>query len=263
MKRDIHRCSVQFLASIFMRLEQQNPDYVFWIRDASMTQQIYHSGNFTKFWGCQAGLIYDMPMLWINFLEQTGLNGYMSQLQDRHNHDYLIAEKNTIFYQVTRLDGFNSHMKDHCFRCKCPLGREYIAGISKNSHASSWHEEYRLAHAQWLDDDKKVHRDFLQLLSNHFGLKPIAEGNDQKTQVTAYREDFAREFRCKLSRRELECLYYLCQGDTAKRTAQRLDLSARTIEKHLDNVRIKTGNPTKLALIVAFSQYFLTLPTLE
>ena len=42
-----------------------------------------------------------------------------------------------------------------------------------------------------------------------------------------------------LTRRELECFFHVIQGKTAKQIAQVLNLSPRTVESYLDNVKLK------------------------
>lgn len=48
-----------------------------------------------------------------------------------------------------------------------------------------------------------------------------------------------------LSRRELECLYWLMQGDRTKDLAQRLNLSPAAIELYVKNARTKLGASTR------------------
>ncbi len=52
-----------------------------------------------------------------------------------------------------------------------------------------------------------------------------------------------------LTKRELQCLKLTIKGYTAKRIAKELDLSHRTVEEYLTNIRIKTGAASKAALI--------------
>lgn len=44
-----------------------------------------------------------------------------------------------------------------------------------------------------------------------------------------------------LTLRELECLFYKNMGLTAKEVAQKLNISYRTVETHLENIKIKSG----------------------
>lgn len=53
----------------------------------------------------------------------------------------------------------------------------------------------------------------------------------------------------KLSKREMECLYYLLRGKTAKQIARTLDLSFRTIEAYIRNIKLKFTCDNKSQLI--------------
>lgn len=53
----------------------------------------------------------------------------------------------------------------------------------------------------------------------------------------------------KFSQRETECLYFLVRGKTAKGIAQILNLSVRTIESYISNLKIKLGCYSKTELI--------------
>lgn len=54
-----------------------------------------------------------------------------------------------------------------------------------------------------------------------------------------------------LSKRELQCMFHLLRGKTSKEIAQALQLSKRTIDFYLDNIKNKFGCQNKAALIVA------------
>ncbi len=53
----------------------------------------------------------------------------------------------------------------------------------------------------------------------------------------------------QLSSREMDCLFYLLRNKSAKAIARRLDLSYRTVEWHIANVRLKLGCNNKTDLI--------------
>ncbi len=55
-----------------------------------------------------------------------------------------------------------------------------------------------------------------------------------------------------LTKRQRQCLEKLCYGKTAKEIARDLDISARTVEEHLDIVKQKGGFSTKSELICQF-----------
>jgi LuxR family quorum-sensing system transcriptional regulator SolR len=52
-----------------------------------------------------------------------------------------------------------------------------------------------------------------------------------------------------LSKREQECISYFLQGDTIRSTADKLFISPRTVETHLDNIKNKLGCHKKSELI--------------
>ena len=52
-----------------------------------------------------------------------------------------------------------------------------------------------------------------------------------------------------LTIRESECLFYLCRGYTARETSERLKISVRTVEFHLNNIKDKMGYRSQASLI--------------
>lgn len=53
----------------------------------------------------------------------------------------------------------------------------------------------------------------------------------------------------KLSSRELDCIYYLIRGKSAREIAEKLNLSTRTIESHIINIKDKINVTSKSELI--------------
>lgn len=53
----------------------------------------------------------------------------------------------------------------------------------------------------------------------------------------------------KLTQRESDIVGYLLQGRTAKETGIILNISSRTVEEHLKNIRLKTGLNFKSQII--------------
>lgn len=61
----------------------------------------------------------------------------------------------------------------------------------------------------------------------------------------------------KLTKREKECLFYLLKGLTAKEIARVMDISNRTIETHVGNIKMKLGVRKKSEVMIqAFQQGF-------
>lgn len=60
-----------------------------------------------------------------------------------------------------------------------------------------------------------------------------------------------------LSAREMECIYYLLHGMTAKEIGLQLELSTRTVESYLESIKIKLGCRNKTQLIIVLTKLFL------
>ena len=60
-----------------------------------------------------------------------------------------------------------------------------------------------------------------------------------------------------LSKREVECFQLTVRGNTAKQIAATLGISHRTVETHLDNLKVKLNVPSKGALIDIAFKYFI------
>lgn len=58
-----------------------------------------------------------------------------------------------------------------------------------------------------------------------------------------------------LSTRELECLFLQLRGQTAKQIAELLNLSKRTVEYYLDNIKSKLGCQNKAEVLVYATQH--------
>lgn len=61
----------------------------------------------------------------------------------------------------------------------------------------------------------------------------------------------------KFSSREIECLNNLCFGKTSKEIAKTLNISPRTVESHINKIKLKTGYYSKSDLIKLFQDSFL------
>lgn len=71
-------------------------------------------------------------------------------------------------------------------------------------------------------------------------------------------ESATPERECPLSPREVECLSWAGQGKTAWETGRILNVSATTVQKHMDNAKVKLGvNSRMLAVIEALKHGWL------
>jgi DNA-binding CsgD family transcriptional regulator len=76
----------------------------------------------------------------------------------------------------------------------------------------------------------------------------------QFTQTIEVKNYLLDKFNINLTKREIDCLYYLGKGHSLKGIGQQLDITSRTVETHLNRVKSKLGYPTKAGLIEFISQ---------
>ncbi len=57
-----------------------------------------------------------------------------------------------------------------------------------------------------------------------------------------------------ITKRELDCLFLLAQGLTSKKIALKLEISARTAEKHLENIKIKFNANNRIELLNKYNE---------
>jgi DNA-binding CsgD family transcriptional regulator len=79
-----------------------------------------------------------------------------------------------------------------------------------------------------------------------------------KTEFLKQNEPFAL-LSPLLTQREKQCLTYLAKGYNSKQIAKKLSISPRTIEFHLDNIKLKSGCATKSQLIERLAEKILFL----
>ena len=96
---------------------------------------------------------------------------------------------------------------------------------------------------------KQVHSGRAQkCVHNEVGAKIIQIKVDLSMQGENYQVRTNRG-KVVLTPRELDCLYYALIGFTAKVTARLLNISHRTVETHIENIKNKTGCFSRLEII--------------
>ena len=249
---DIQTCSLQQLNAALHILSMHSA-YVFWIRNDLMTRQIYLSPSYELIWGRKMDILFDVPLIWFDFLNPDDKVNAMRQLDARHSLHYLDQEKNSIQYQVNNDKGEIVYIKDQSFRMQDHLGRFYVVGLSRSVASQIWYPD-NASENKNNAEDSNVYEHFFSLLKDSFGLISVAQHN--KTLV-----DESDILKVKLpatdfSKRELECLLFLCRGQTYKEIARAMAISPRTVETHVERMRIKSECGSKLHLISRFGRYF-------
>lgn len=62
-----------------------------------------------------------------------------------------------------------------------------------------------------------------------------------------------RQGEIELTKRELDCLYYLLLGFSSKLAGRQMSISNRTVEKHIESIKNKLGCMTKAEIMYLVS----------
>ncbi len=255
MIADIQKSTLAYLRNIFASLDEFK-DYVFWIRNRDMSKQYYTSDNFKLIWERDVEIIFEIPLLWLDYLAPDNRLTYFKQLQARHEQGYLDSEKNITLYQVSTPTQKLRYLLDRCYRCVSVSKEHYIVGISKSISAESWSMQYENSPEALSEDDKNAHQQFFSLLKKEFGITPLNEKQSIIAEFTDKNDYLGEIHTFGLSKREFECLYHFCKGKTYKQTAKEMVISPRTVETYLENILSKTSCSSKIEIISRFSRAF-------
>lgn len=139
-------------------------------------------------------------------------------------HDLLALQGHTIeiMHTLERASDNKTY-----FLQKAPLRNEYNQIIGVLYHCLSWQQP------DLLNSLKEIDKKFQPIngLPEYYHLNSSSNPAD-------------------LSQRELECLFLQLRGKTAKQTGEILNLSKRTIESYLENIKSKFGCMNKAELLI-------------
>lgn len=256
MPQNISKANESFLDQIFNPLDHYE-DYVFWIRDREMTKQVYQGKNFAKIWQRDPDVVNKYPLMWLDFLEDSRKAFYMQQLQQRHDTSYNNPELNHIYYQIKMPDSSVKYIVDNCIKCISAENLIYIVGVAKKISPENWMAIDRDNTLIYQQFDKEIEQDFFQLLKSQFCIIPFAQIKTGNQTLVSFQEKILAEG-IVFSNRETECLYYLCQGNTAKEAAKIMFLSSRTVETYIEQIKIKVNAKNCLEVVSKFSKYLET-----
>ncbi len=259
---DIKKCSVQYLKSVLSPLDEFK-DFVFWIRTADMSKQIYSSISYETIWQREENLVYEIPLLWLDYLSTNNKIDYMIQLQERPLANYLNYDKNLVFYQIQTPNDEVKYLHDRAFKCIDDSNENYIVGISHNILESIWSENIIIRPKIITSFERDPYKLFFKLIKKYFGIKLLVQISVNDKFDKEFKEFIKKEEQLNLSRRELESLYYICLGKTYKQVARVMSISPRTVETHIENIIRKTECKNKIEVVSKYSQYALNNFTIK
>ncbi len=223
------------------------PDTVLWIRNDLMTHQIYISPSHEKIWETDINLIYTIPYIWFDFLEKNHKETSMLHLQSRHNSNYEDRTNNIVHYPILTPAAKTKYIRDQCVKCRSVFNKKYIVGFAREI---SFEDSLKNLHDFSLTNyHQELYEKISVVLVKKFGIIAMEQKNISVDTFENIAFLLEKKYSFTFSRREIACLYSLCQGKTAKQTAIELSISYRTVETYLQSVRDKTGSKNKFELI--------------
>ena len=240
-----NQLSVQSLNSLFPHF-QNMPNTVFWMRDVNYSRQVYVSQNFQDLWHTKTDQLYEHPESWADLLIPDD-EKILEVVNARVGGE---LDDNVMYYR-TKGDGITpGHVKDTVYQL-IDLEENVIgyAGFAELLKDEQWHYEERGGRQIVERSVNEVKRHVLGALSQDFGV--MAQTVSINSKPMPY-----DKIRLKKSQglvdttgRERETLWHLLSGLTAKQTAQKMAISPRTVEFHLNNLKEKSESRNKLELI--------------
>lgn len=225
-------------------------NHICWVRSLDYQRQLYLSPQFETIYESPCSTLYDAPESWYHFLSERDHKDMKVIMPKRIKNPVLHDGENVVYYRITTPQGQMKYIKDWSVLLKDRQDNiTAVAGIAEQMPAELWYKEQdEQSHnkptltlpsgkslLEVLEDEKKIHL-----------IEPCIEQNSSALFLTHLH---VNGMRVELSKRESQCLEQLCLGYSAKESADRLFISARTVETHLENIRQKTFCKSKIQIM--------------
>jgi DNA-binding CsgD family transcriptional regulator len=229
------------LLNTFTSLLNNLSSVVFWICSADYKHKINISQGFEDIWGrpVEWQLIAN-PSDWFNTLVIEDLENNLSEFRNRSNN----LGKSIIKMRIQRPNGDIRYLKNTSFTIPDSSGKpSIIVGIDELVCSNEW---YKMSVVAEMDSFKScIISELFNNLQKKIDVITPQPTNKAKNLHVVQIENRSFSF----TEREKQCINYLLNGLSAKQTASRLDISQRTVEIYLHNIKKKTDSKSKLILL--------------
>lgn len=208
---------------------------VVWLRSPDYKKQIYVSKSIENVWQCSADTFYNSPAEWERSLLTHSRDQWARAALERaipNEH-----QGTNLYYAIeTQEDNKVKFIRDTAFYLYDTDNNKFsaVAGIAVEIPEQQWEIERS---KQSSPTDASLMEFYDQLGSLH--IKP------PEKSVHARPKLYVGNTPIELSKRQLQCLYYLLQGYSAKQVALQLSRSVRTIETHINILKNKLNCNSK------------------
>ncbi len=226
---------------------EQRPNEYFWLRTPDFSQQLYISDTFKESWGRPIEQLYEHPTAFRDALVPDD-EEIIKRYHERANTKNPGEPQSTILSRLLKPSGEIEYLRDTCFGLQDSYGNLIgKAGIGKIITSSEWENDL-----EGRVKEKHPIKEILKSLQEkHIALAPAASTHPTISFMKIGNKYIIRTTRGEiaLTKRELDCAELLVKGNTAKETARILNISPRTAEEYLDNIRLKLSCRNKLEII--------------
>lgn len=236
----ISQVSIQELNSLFSFLSQQI-NSTFWIRSLDYKRQLYVSAAFEKIWGLSCEMLYEHPESWYDTLVKDDNAAVITHLSKRINNQHV---DDTVLFRIHHSSGEQRFIRDRCFLLVDNAGNIVgRAGMGEQISEQEWEHQKTNSNITALNALEGISLD--TILKKELNLKAAFESSTPTLKAVKDKQGNLLD----LHKREIQCLYYLFEGKSAKQTAALLFVSSRTVEYYLDIVKKRFKSRSKLELM--------------
>lgn len=248
----MEKITTQSLNALFDCFNEQ-PNSVLWMHSQDYQRQIYLSQTFESIWGVQAEKLYNSPANWSKYLYTEDIKRVDQHVQQRLANPEKL-DKDLLFYRIVNEQNNIKFLKSSAFLLTDGnnIDLAYF-GITQTLSEMEWQEEIRKQNFALSSDPQSEMKKYLfNILRNELHLNVKLSASQRTTSESSTEEkiilmDSKRPI--VLTQRESDCIYHLIHGKSAKQTANIMNISARTVEFHLGNIKEKANCRTKLELL--------------
>lgn len=235
------------------------PNNVFWMRDKTYKKQLYISPSFERIWEVPCASLYDdkeSVLIKSTLLPDEEASQHWVKLDQvkedigaGQNEQIVTPPQNSeLLLKIKTPQGTQRFIQDSSFLLVDQDGNHLgFAGLAEELTQEEWYAKYYAKKSELIkpsDDLFKKH--LFDLLKKEAGVSSSLNKAENIIPLYAFRQ---QRNELVFTQRESECIHYLRQGNSAKQTANILSISARTVEFHLNNARIKAQCRSKLELL--------------
>lgn len=217
---------------------------VLFMRSRDNQRQLFVSENFKNIWGVESNLLYHNPTAWNDFLFEEDKNRVIQHVKHRIATPEQITH-DKLPYRIRDTQGKVRYLDSGAFLLVDQHNTEIgYFGITREVSEQQWFATLKSQTS--VDNQQQLLKNYLfNVLQNELKLQAaIAAPVNESHIVLKHNQQIV-----PLTEREKDCLHYLTEGKSSKQTAALMHVSPRTVEFHLNNIKLKAQCRTKLELL--------------